>query len=83
MDYPVPNFGIDHDVIHTFNSLEKAEEIRKHKWIVDEDPAKGPDEPAYNDEPDLDEDMINTHAHAEMAVDYIKKYKNGESRWAE
>lgn len=58
MDYPVANFGVDHDVLTNNNSLEIAEKYHTHKWkwqdtkprkIVDYDTSKG-----------LDVDMINS-----------------------
>lgn len=33
MDYFVPNFGQDHDVLHNFNSLDWAEKSLDHKWL--------------------------------------------------
>ena len=32
MDYPVPNFGADPDIVTGFNSIDQAEKIQKHKW---------------------------------------------------
>ena len=31
-DYPVANFGIDHDILTTATSLKVAETITDHKW---------------------------------------------------
>jgi hypothetical protein len=32
MDYPVPDFGVDHDIVSGFQSLAAAEKIRNHHW---------------------------------------------------
>ena len=39
MDYFVPNFGLDNDVVDTKQSASEAEISRNHKWIPAE-PAK-------------------------------------------
>ena len=39
MDYFVPNFGVDHDIIHTENSAKQAEKQLGHNWT----PTKNPD----------------------------------------
>ena len=31
-DYPVPNFGVDGDILNTATSLKVAEAITKHQW---------------------------------------------------
>ena len=31
-DYPVPNFGVDHDVLDTAESIKVSEAITKHQW---------------------------------------------------
>jgi len=33
INYPVPNFGRDHDINTNFNSLDRAEEIVGHHWV--------------------------------------------------
>jgi hypothetical protein len=57
MDYPVPNFGRDHDVLTTFNSLEVAEALRQHKWLYEGQGPKKDDPVEYNGNPDLDDDI--------------------------
>jgi hypothetical protein len=65
VDYPVPNFGRDPEILTTFNSLIVAEGIRKHKLQVDGKKPK-PEEPVlYNDNMDLDEDIVMTNNHME------------------
>jgi hypothetical protein len=67
MDYPVPNFGQDKDVIRTYNSLDLAEKMRGHHWVYT-GPAPKPDDPVeYNFEPDLEDDVKISQAHAEQA----------------
>jgi hypothetical protein len=34
MDYPVPNFGRDHEINHTWSSLDWAENSLRHRWRV-------------------------------------------------
>ena len=31
-DYPVPNFGVDQDILNTAEDLKVAETLTKHKW---------------------------------------------------
>lgn len=67
VDYPVPNFGRDTDVITTFNSLDVAQKIRNHEWNYDGIKPK-PEEPVlYHDGEELDEDINHTHAHMAAA----------------
>jgi len=70
MNYPVPNFGIDRpDVATTSNSLEVAESMYQHRWILDPNAKKAEDPVKYNTEPVLDEDIINTQAHSKLAAE--------------
>ena len=39
-NYFVPNFGLDHDMIETKSSAQKAEKGLGHNWIIPEKPAK-------------------------------------------
>jgi len=34
MDYFVPNFGADHDIMHSDSSLNWAQNQLNHKWVV-------------------------------------------------
>jgi len=34
VDYPVANFGVDHDIKGTSESLSSTEETLKHQWIL-------------------------------------------------
>jgi hypothetical protein len=73
MDYPVPNFGIDvHDVATTFNSLDVAESMLKHRWNYDPSQKPKPEEHTeYNFEPALDHDVVDSNAHADLAEKII------------
>merc|ERR1712227_232324 len=65
INYPVPNFGVDHDILTNHHSLVLAEGALSHKLIMGTDaskakwhnPAKDTD---YNFAPKLDADMITT-----------------------
>jgi hypothetical protein len=35
MDYPVPNFGADREITGTFEDLDWAENMRRHRWVID------------------------------------------------
>ena len=73
MDYFVPNFGRDTDIITTFNSLDKAEELRKHRWNLDPDWKKKPDDPVlWNFDQDLDDDIEMTNEHLAEAEKKLK-----------
>ena len=68
MDYPVPSFGVDRDVVSTFNSLDIAENMRRHRWNVDMDNLPKKEDPTeYNTKPELDSDIIDTQAHEKLA----------------
>jgi hypothetical protein len=68
INYPVPNFGVDHDIIDNHHSLEISEGALGHKLEMGTDaskakwhnPAKDTD---YNFRPKLDGDMISTAKH--------------------
>ena len=68
IDYPVPNFGVDHEIIENHASLALAEKMKGHvlemgterskaKW---HNPAKDVD---YNFNPALDPDIVSTDQH--------------------
>ena len=50
MDYPVPNFGRDSDIITTFNSLDTAEKIKNYRWRYDPSVKPKPEEPVLYDD---------------------------------
>ena len=31
-DYPVPDFGVDHDILSTAEAIKVAEALTKHQW---------------------------------------------------
>jgi len=73
VDYPVPNFGRDHDIISTFNSLDVAEAMKQHHWDFDPDAVEKPEAPTeYDLEPKLDDDIIDTQHHAILAKTTFK-----------
>lgn len=73
-DYPVPNFGVDRDIITTRNSLEKAEGIRGHNWdwILKKGKDLNPAPTQYNFEPELDSDVVSTQKHMGDAETRLK-----------
>ena len=76
INYPVPNFGVDTDVLATARSIEIGEEAHAHKLIMatPESRAKWHNvakDTLYNYAPDLDEDMINTADHLVKAQDFL------------
>jgi len=77
MDYPVPNFGRDGDVIGTYNSLDVAENMRRHRWNLSaEDLKKKDDDPVkYNGDPNLDDDIIGTQDHLATAEKTLGKWE--------
>jgi hypothetical protein len=65
MDYGVPSFGMDRDIMGSLENLKVAEGVVNHKWAgIDKEkysnPAKKVD---YNFAPRLDGDIIDSQAH--------------------
>lgn len=56
MDYPVPNFGRDHAINDSEDSLKTAEKMLKHKWEWKKAEA-GDDIPTYHYKP-MDPDIV-------------------------
>jgi hypothetical protein len=59
MDYFVPNFGVDHDVLASHSAIASAEAQLKHTWV----PTllgDGKDPVVYNDQKPLDVDIQNS-----------------------
>jgi hypothetical protein len=52
MDYPVPNFGVDHDILASHSALNAAEKQLKHTWKWEE--LKEEDPVIYDDQKPLD-----------------------------
>ena len=65
MDYPVPNFGLDKDIRTTYSSLDTAENIRRHRWVLENGWNKKKEENLDYPVPDfgLDEDVVATQSH--------------------
>jgi len=84
MDYPVPNFGVDHDVLANHNSLEIAEKQLGHKWTWEEH--KKPD-PVYYDDGSvkgLDADIkhsLNSMADQEAEKGAWNPVQNKDGEW--
>ena len=68
INYPVPDFGVDHEIIASHASLDLAEEMKSHKLEMGTEkskakwhnPAKDVD---YNFAPKLDQDIVATDKH--------------------
>jgi hypothetical protein len=68
IDYPVPSFGSDPDIVGTANAISIGEAMHKHKLVMGtpeskakwHNPAK---DTMYNFAPELDEDMKSTTSH--------------------
>lgn len=69
MNYFVPNFGKDHDIKRTHESLEWAEKDLKHKWVFKGYPDKKKDHPKDYPVPNfgVDEDIAWTQKNIEDA----------------
>jgi hypothetical protein len=59
IDYTVPNFGVDTDIVAGFQSLAAAEKIRNHKWDFEflPTPINPSKRTLYNFDMALDDDM--------------------------
>ena len=75
MNYPVPNNGVDYDVLDNANSIKVAEDIVGHKWDFKFKPT--PVNPAkkvlYDDKPELDGNIIDSLANMN-ATEYKKQH---------
>jgi TfoX/Sxy family transcriptional regulator of competence genes len=65
INYPVPNFGVDRDILDNHNSLEVAEGALGHKLIMGTEASKAKwhnvaKDTDYNFAPKLDQDMVIT-----------------------
>ena len=65
MNYPVPNFGHDPDMVGTMNSLEIAEKMNNHKLIMGTPESKAKwhnvaKDTLYDFAPKLTGDMLTT-----------------------
>jgi len=75
MDYFVPNFGQDRDVVSTWNSLDVAESIKQHRWEFDASKLPKPEEPVvYKNDEDLDSDIDMTNEHMAEAEKKLGKW---------
>ena len=78
INYPVPNFGVDTDIISNFNSLNVAEGITQHKLIMGTEESKAKwhnvaKDTDYNFAPALEGDIISTNknlADSEKALNH-------------
>lgn len=65
MNYPVPNNGVDHDVVDTHNSVAQAEADLGHDWVFGTKASKAKwhnvaKDTLYDFAPKLDGDMLTT-----------------------
>ena len=78
INYPVPNFGVDTDIISNFNSLNVAEGITQNKLIMGTEESKAKwhnvaKDTDYNFAPALEGDIISTNknlADSEKALNH-------------
>jgi hypothetical protein len=63
MDYFVPDFGVDHDIISSFNGLTVAEKLLEHKlnWVKTEKPDHLKGETYKVPDFGLDQDIIGVN----------------------
>jgi len=74
MNYFVPHFGKDEDILNTWNSLDVAESIRQHRWKTDGKKKKEDDPIEYDYKPDLDDDIVMTNDHMDAAEKKLGKW---------
>jgi hypothetical protein len=76
VDYPVPNFGKDPDMVSTMNSIKIAEEMNTHKLVMGTPESKAKwhnvaKDTLYDYHPSLDKDVISTNKHIAEAEDTL------------
>ena len=76
MDYPVPNFGKDPDMVATMNSISIAEAMKNHKLIMGTEESKAywhtvAKDTLYDYHPKLDHDVITTNRNIAAAEDKL------------
>jgi len=72
MDYPVPDFGQDHDVMDTISNERVASKVVGHKWAFNTPESKmkyanKAKDVDYNFAPALDSDVVSTITHQKAA----------------
>ena len=80
INYPVPDFGKDPDMVGTLNSIEIGEKMNKHKFIMGTADSKAKwhnvaKDTLYDYYPKLDSDVITTnrninYAENELGIPY-------------
>ena len=78
MDYPVPSYGKDPDMVGTLNSLSISEKMNNHKLIMGTPESKAKwhnvaKDTLYDYHPALDKDVINTNRNIDAAEDLLGK----------
>ena len=64
INYAVPNFGQDHVIRQSFESLDWAQRTRGHRWVINqEDLKKKAPPPAYNFNAPLDPEVVDSLRH--------------------
>ena len=72
LDYFVPNFGPDPDMVGTAKAVSIAEAMHNHKLIMGTPQSRNKyknlaKETLYDDKPDLDKDIIDSNTHLAAA----------------
>ena len=78
MDYPVPSYGKDPDMVGTLNSLSISEKMNNHKLIMGTPESKAKwhnvaKDTLYDYHPALDKDVITTNRNIDAAEDLLGK----------
>ena len=78
INYPVPNFGADPDMVGTMNSIKIGEEMNKHKFIMGTADSKAKwhnvaKDTLYDYYPKLDSDVIVTNRNIDSAENLLGK----------
>jgi hypothetical protein len=79
MNYFVPNFGLDHEVLGEKENLKVAEAQLKHKFFLDTDPPKGPPKDYFVPNFGMDEDIAASLKHLNQQESIHGKWELPES----
>lgn len=76
MDYPVPDFGPDPDMLGTMSSIDFSEKALKHNWEFGTEASKlfwhnKAKDTLYNFAPELDSDILTTNLNRQNAADAL------------
>jgi len=73
MNYFVPNFGHEHEIVHNFESLDWAEKSLKHTWVV---PPKAKPKP-----PIIYDDSKPLAPEIQTSLHNLKEQENEHGEW--